>query len=155
MKALTFLSITTFLLSAQCFASDMPEPVKVYCFSADLEAGFKDKGAVYFCGQLNKRGTKKGSLSVVDSKDDAFITVNYLGRKSITKQGEATYFVGRYAWTPEQMQDGIRAVVAVGDFTKGFYAEGINDVPLSSVKDQIEAWIRDNRETIMKKAHEK
>lgn len=76
MKKLIVFLLVLFPLSFECFAED-PKPVKVYCFSEDLEAGFKDGTATYFCEQLAKRGKKKESITLVDL-DAAHAKVNFL-----------------------------------------------------------------------------
>lgn len=153
MKKLIVFLLVLFPLSFECFAED-PKPVKVYCFSEDLEAGFKDGTATYFCEQLAKRGKKKESITLVDL-DAAHAKVNFLGRESIDAKGETTYFLGGYAWTPDQAKQGARAVVQVADFTKGFYASGVNDAALLNLWEKVEIWIRENRETILEKASKK
>ena len=151
MKTLAFLlAIGIFGIA---FANDKDaELVKVYCFSADLEAGFSDDSAEYWCKELGKRGSKKKSLALVDSKEDANVLVQYLGTKETTTMGDATYLVGGYAWTPEQTKKGAKAVVAVGDFVKGFHGEGINWQGPGAIMRQIEEWVRENRDTILEKA---
>ncbi len=149
MKTLVF--ILAVAVSGIVFAEDV-ELVKVYCSSPDLEAGFKDRGASYFCKELGKLGEKKRSLAVTSERASADALVNYLGRQPVTRQGETAYHLGGYIWQPSQSADGIRAVVTVGEFQRGFFAEGINDVPLGSVKRQVEEWIRENRATILEKA---
>jgi hypothetical protein len=150
MKTLTFLLIIG--VSGMAFASESPEIVKVYCFSADLEAGFKDDSAAAWCRILSERGDKKKSIALTESKADAHVLVEYLGIEKIEAQGDATYLLGGYAWTPNQTKTGARAVITVGDFKKGFFASGINFQAPSGVIEQTESWIRENRETILQKA---
>jgi hypothetical protein len=129
--------------------------VKVYCFSDALEAGFKDNSAKYFCKELGKRGEKKQSLSIADERNNAHAVVQYLGKEEIIARGEASYIVGGYAWTPDQYKNGVRAILSVGDFSKGFYGEGVNDSAAFLVWKNIEKWIRENRATILEKASQK
>jgi hypothetical protein len=153
MKYLAFFSYLLFLPIVS-FADDNP-PVKVYCFSDDLEAGFQDKSTSYWCNELGKRGAKKKSLALVEDKDSADIRIQYLGTEEIRVQGETTYLLGGYAWTPEQFEKGARAVVTIADYNKGFHATGINFQGPGQVLRDIEKWIRENREVILQKAREK
>jgi len=133
---------------------DALEPVTVYCFSEDLEAGFKDETATAWCRILGERGEKKKSLAIVEDKQSAHVLVECLGVEKIEAAGETTYLVGGYAWTPDQTKTGARAVITVGDFKKGFFASGIGFRGPSSVINQTEEWIRENRATILEKAAE-
>jgi hypothetical protein len=152
MRFLAFLAALA--VSGIAFAEG-PDLVKVYCFSADLEAGFKDKPASYWCGELGKRGSKKKSIALTEDKNSADVSVQYLGTEEIRAQGEATYFLGGYAWTPEQFEKGARAVISIADYNKGFHATGINFQGPGQVLRDIESWIRENREVILQKAREK
>jgi len=139
--------------SGNLFAEE-PELVRVYCFSADLEAGFKDSGANYFCRELGKTGEKKGSVVLTKERALADALVEYLGKEAISTKGETTYLLGGYAWTPDQFKNGVRAVITIDDFSKGFYGEGVNDSAAHSVWTQVETWIRENRAAILEKANE-
>lgn len=155
MKVLTFLFAV--LLCVQCFGDEpdktnTPELVKVYCFSEDLEAGFNDDVAEYVCKELGKRGKKKKSLIVVGTREEADAVLQFLGTEHVSTKGEATYFLGGYAWTPDQLKTGARAVLSVGDYKKGFHAAGVNDQATSGVAWKTEEWIRENREAILEKA---
>jgi hypothetical protein len=152
MRFLAFL--TAFALSGIAFAEE-PEVVKVYCFSADLEAGFKDGGAEYFCKELRSRGEKKNAFILADNRGNAHVLVQYLGIEKIITQGETTHLVGGYAWTPDQTKNGARAIVGVGEFTKGFHREGTGGTPPYVLSKDIEKWIRENREVILQKANKK
>lgn len=146
--------ISSVLLAGAAMAADS-ELVDVYCFSDDLEAGFKDETAAYFCKQLGGHGEKKQTLRVVPSADDTHAQIHFLGQERFTEPGEATYLTGGYVWTPDQLKDGARALIVIGDFQKGFYGEGLNDSALVVLWKQIEEWIRENRETILEKAEQK
>ncbi len=150
----TAISFILLALSAFLLADDKkdPELVKVYCFSEDTEAGFEDKGATYFCKELVKRGKKKGSLEVIESMELAHVAVKYLGVETIPAADRTTFLMGGYAWTPAQYQNGARAVLSIGSFSKGFHGTGVNDVALASCWTQTEEWIRENRDTILEKA---
>jgi hypothetical protein len=154
MKTLAFLLAIG--ISGIALADDKSvEAVKVYCFSADLEEGFKDDHASYFCKELGKRGKKKKSFVLVNGKDSAHALVQYLGTEEITAIGETTYLVGSYAWTPQQTKSGAKAVVGIGEYTKGFQGTGLNDVALMNCWEKVENWIRANRDTILEKAKKK
>ena len=150
----TAISFLLLVLPAFLFADDKkdPELVKVYCFSGDTEAGFKDKTASYFCKRLGDRGRKKKSTLTVETRDTADVVVQFLGREFVSRPGDTTYLSGNYAWTPEQLEDGVRVTLAVGDFVKGFHTQGINDTPVVGAAYAIERWIRENRDTILDKA---
>jgi hypothetical protein len=152
MRFLAFL--LTIAISGIAFAED-PELVKVYCFSADLEAGFKDDSAIAWCRILGERGDKKKSLMLVESQSGANVLIEYLGIEKIQTSGEATYLLGGYAWTPDQTKNGARAVLSVADFKKGFFASGVNFQAPSGLIDKTEKWIRENREVILEKTRKK
>lgn len=151
--------ITLFIaiLCAPAFADESKELVKVYCTSEDLEAGFKDDSAEFFCRELGKRGEKKKSLALSDNRENAEVIVMYLGVEEITTKGETTHLMAGYAWTPDQAKNGARAVITIGGlggFTKGFHATGVNAAAPMGAMRLLENWIRENRETILKKASE-
>ena len=150
----TAISVILLALPAFLLADDKkdPELVKVYCFSEDLQVGFKDKTASYFCKELGNRGSKKKSLVLVDSEQAANVTVQFLGKERTSAPGETTFVSSGYAWTPDQLKDGARALLSIGDYEKGFYAEGLNDSTLMLLWNKTEEWLRDNRETILEKA---
>jgi len=130
------------------------ELVKVYCFSEDLEAGFKDETTAYWCKELSKRGEKKHSLVLVNDRSTANVEIKYLGTEEIKTRGEATYLLGGYAWTPDQFAKGARAIITIGEYSKGFHASGIGFQGPGQVLRDIEEWIRENRDTILQKAAE-
>jgi hypothetical protein len=153
MKVLTFLSIIH--LSIQCFAGDTPEPVKVYCFSDALEAGFKDAAGKTFCVQLGKQGEKKNSLTLVESRESADVIAHFVSAEEITERGEAIYFNYGIAWSPNQTKNRRTTVVKVGDFAKDFSGTGINASATYVLIKRVESWIRENRETILAKRQKK
>jgi len=131
------------------YAQDEPaERVKVYCFSADLEAGFKDEVASFFCSKFEE----DDDWLILTDKESAQVTVEFLGIQEITAPGNTTYLLGGYAWTPDQHKNGVRSVLSIGDFKKGFYGEGINAVAIQRNQAFVSVWIRDNREAILAKA---
>lgn len=142
------------LFLAMPAAPEDPPRIKVYCFSADLEAGFKDKYASYFCKRLGELGEKKGSLRLAEPEETP-VVIEFLERKTVETKGESTYIVGGFAWTPDELEHGVRAVLRIGEFAKGFHATGFQDQALNRLWSKIEEWIRENRETILKKAAEK
>jgi len=152
--------ITTFLIAfSLClpvFAADeKPELVKVYCFSADLQAGFKDDVAEYVCRELGKRGKKKKSLLLTKTRGAAHVVVEYLGTEHVSKPGETTYVTAGYAWTPDQLKTGAKAILSVDEFTKGFHAAGVGGQATSGIAWKMEEWIRENRDIILEKAKQK
>jgi len=149
------LTIAVIFAACGMVFAQKPEPIKVYCFSADLEAGFKDDSATAWCRIFGERAEKKKSIVLVDDKKDAHALVEYLGIEKIDTSGETTYFVGGYAWTPDETKTGARAIVTVGEFKKGFFASGTNFQAPSGVIDMAESWIRENREVILQKAKQK
>ena len=150
-----YLALLSYLFFLPALSADDPQPVKVYCFSADLEAGFRDDSATAWCRIFGERGKKKKSVILTDSKSEAHALVEYLGIEEIESTGETTYFVGGYAWTPDETKIGARAIVAIGDFKKGFFASGTNFQAPSGIIDMAEKWIRENREVILQKAKQK
>jgi hypothetical protein len=152
MRFITFL--LAIALSGTVLAGERPDPVKAYCFSEDIEAGFKDEKTEYWCKELGKRGGQKKSF-VLAEKAVADVAIQYLGTEEIRVQGEATYLLGGYAWTPDQFEKGARAVVTVADYNKGFHASGVGFQGPGQVLRDIEEWIRENREVILQKAREK
>ncbi|MHC4808676.1 MAG: hypothetical protein ACYTBX_20765 [Planctomycetota bacterium] len=152
MKFLAFL--LALAISGIAFAEE-PEPVKVYCFSADLEAGFKDGDALFYCKQLSKRGEKKNSLIIVDKRSGAQAIIEYMGVEQLTKRGEATYVNYGIAWTPNQDETREAAIVKIGEFAKAFSGSGINAQAAMELVRKTEKWIRENREVILQKAREK
>ncbi len=150
----TILSILlSLLVIAPVLADEKPvELVKVYCFSEALEAGFKDIDGNFYCYQLNKRGVKKKSLTVVDERPDAHVIAEFLGAEQFESRGEATYFNYGIAWTPSQNKNIEAAIIKVGDFSKAFSSEGINAGAAVALMLQTEEWIRENRETVLEKA---
>jgi hypothetical protein len=152
MKLIVFLF--SILLSFQCFADD-PEPVGVYCFSGALEAGFKDIDANFYCVQLGKRGEKKKSLAIVESRGEADLVTEFLGAEQFKSRGEATYLNYGIAFTPDLTKNREAAIISVGGFSKAFSSEGINASAAMGLVRQVEEWIRENRETILDKAKKK
>jgi hypothetical protein len=152
MKTLIFLLAVS--VSGIMFASESPAPVKAYCFSADLEAGFKDAVAEYVCRELGNRGKKKKSLSIV-GRDEAQVFIQFLGTEQVTVSGETTYLLGGYAWNPDQLRTGARTVISIGDYRKGFHAAGMGAQATAGVAWKTEEWIRENREVILQKARKK
>ena len=154
----TAISFILMALPAFLFADDKkdPELVKVYCFSDETEAGFKDFPAIFFCKELSKRGANKKSLVSVESRDEAHMITEHVSSEEVTTRGENTYVNSGLAWTPDGTTHVERARVNVGDFSKEFSAEGENNVqaPRSLVR-QVEEWIRENQETILEKAQAK
>jgi hypothetical protein len=136
-------------------ADEKPEPVKVYCFSETLEAGFKDGHALFFCTQLSKQGDKKKSLVLVDSKDSADVMAQFMNAEEFAERGEATYVGYGLAWTPSTNKNRRTAIIKVGDFIKPFSGEGINAQAAMSLVRNTEKWIRENRDTILEKANKK
>ena len=132
-----------------------PEPIKVYCFSADLEAGFKDGNALFYCKQLAKQGQKKKSLAIVEDKSTAHAIVEYMGVEQLTSRGEATYLNYGIAWTPNQDETREAAIIKVGEFAKDFSGSGINAQAAMELVRKTESWIRENREVILQKAKQK
>jgi hypothetical protein len=153
MKTVIFLLAVS--ISGTLFASESPAPVKVYCFSADLEAGFKDGDAFFYCKQLSKRGDKKDSLTIVEKRIDAQAIIEYMGVEELTTRGEATYVSYGIAWTPNQDETREVAIINVGDFAKAFSATGINAQAAMGLVRKTEEWIRENREVILEKARKK
>lgn len=131
------------------------EPVKVYCFSADLEAGFKDIDASCYCVELGKRGEKKKSLAIVDERADAQVIIEYLGAEAFSERGEATFVSYGMAWTPSQAKLKETAIVSVGDFSKSFSSKGVNAQAVLGLVHRSEEWIRENRDTVLEKAKNK
>lgn len=145
------LSVLICSLSSLLYADEPGDArVKVYCFSSDLEAGFKDEKASFFCKELGKDG--KEDLVLVENKKEAHASVQYLGSEQMRVPGETTHLIGGYAWTPDQLKNGVRTVLSIDDFTKGFHGEGIGAAGVYRVLGSIEAWIRDNKEAILAKA---
>ena len=153
MKAI--LSILLILVFVSPALADDVESVTAYCSSEALEAGFKDRPASFFCEELGKRGAKKKSFSITQTRESAGVVIQFLAKESISERGEATYLIGGYAWTPDQIKTGVRAVVSVGKFNKGFHGKGVNDAAYVDLRDQVESWIRENRATILEKASQK
>ena len=144
----TAISFLLLVLPAFLLADDKkdPELVKVYCFSEEIEAGFKDDFATYFCKELGKRGDKKSSLVLEKDRTTADVIVQFTSSEPATVQGTTTFASSGYAWTPERVKVGSRAVVTVGDFAKEFHTSK------GEPSWRVEEWIRNNRETILKKA---
>ena len=149
----TAISFILMALPAFLFADDNkdPELVKVYCFSEDLEAGFKDKVAHAFCREVTKNGKKKKSLVDAD-RESSHVVVQFLGSGKFVQRGETTFVSGGYAWTPDATVNNASAVAVVVDFAKRFSAEGTGFQAVGGVADQVEEWIRENRDTILEKA---
>jgi hypothetical protein len=154
MKTLVFLLAIS--ISGISLADDkVAELVKVYCFSADLQAGFKDGDALFYCKQLGKRGDKKKSLELVTDRDSAEVLAHYMGVEEYQERGEAAYLNYGIAWTPTQDKTRETAIIKVGTFAKAFSGSGINAQAAMSIVRQTEEWIRENRGTIMEKAKKK
>lgn len=150
MKMVAFVLL---LVPAIVLADDQPvRTVQIYCSSEDLDAGFKDKIASAFCKELGNQGKKKKSLTLADGPDNAQAVVRFLGSGTFTKRGETTYVTGGYAWTPDETAHNAAAVVQLDGFSKEFTAEGIGFQATGGVADQVEEWVRENRETILEKA---
>ncbi len=152
MKTLTFLLIIA--VSGIAFAAQ-PGLVKVYCFSEDSEAGFKDGHALFFCKQLEKQGGKKKSLVLVDSRDTAHMTAQFVSAEEFSERGEATFVNYGLAWTPSTSKNRRTAIIKVGDFAKALSGEGINAKAAMRLIRKTECWIRENRDTILQKANKK
>ena len=150
----TAISFLLLALPAFLFADDNkdPELVKVYCFSDETEAGFKDFPAIFFCKELSKRGANKKSLVSVESRDEAHVIAEFLSADEVTARGETTYVGSGMAWTPDTEINVRRARVIVGDFSKEFSGEGINASATWELIVRTEEWIRENRENILEKA---
>ena len=150
----TAISFLLMALPAFLLADDNkdPELVKVYCFSEDLEAGFKDDTAAFVCRELGKRGEKKKSLRLVESREEATVFLEFLGTEQSSKAGETTYFGGGYAWRPDQLVTGARTLLTLGGYQKGFHAAGVGAQSTAGVAAKTEKWIRENRDTILEKA---
>jgi hypothetical protein len=146
MKTLAFLAAIA--VSGIAFAEE-PELVKVYCFSADLEAGFKDKITTWFCEMLEKRGKKKGSLLLVD-KGNAEIAVEYLATDKKTTNSGTVLYSGGIAVAGQRTVSTSAINIVVGDFEKAFDGKHPSDSA-----NEIESWIRENRKTILQKARKK
>jgi hypothetical protein len=141
MKTLAFL--LAFAISGSIAFAEKPEPpVKVYCFSADLAAGFKDIDASCYCVELGKKGEKKKSLTITNVRETAQITIEYLGSEQFQARGEATYLNYGIAWTPSETKNREAVVLSVGRFSKAFSAEGINAQASGKLVRQTEEWIR-------------
>jgi hypothetical protein len=147
MKFLAFL--LALAISGIAFAEE-PEPVKVYCFSADLEAGFKDKLGSWFCETLEKRGRKKKSVTFAD-RQNADVIMEYIGMEKLgTKSDGTTLYSRGIAVSGEKNVNRCESKMTIGDyekiFTSGHHSDMVNT---------IESWIRENREVILQKAREK
>ncbi len=143
------------LLPLAAFAADGDELVKVYCFSDDLEAGFKDIPASAFCAELQKRGNKKSSLECVESRNIAHATVHFVGAETLRKRGEAIYINYGIAWNPAININRRTAIISVRGFSKEFIGEGVNASASATLIKKLEEWIRENKDTILKKAKDK
>jgi hypothetical protein len=146
MRFLAFL--TAFALSGIALAEE-PGLVKVYCFSADLEAGFKDKSASWFCEILQERGKKKKSLAFAE-KLDAAMLIEYVGLEKKKVKDGTTLYSGGIAVNPERVRTLAEVQIIIGEFSKTFSGEST-----PSTADTVESWIRENREVILQKAREK
>ena len=149
------ISFLLLVLPAFLLADDKkdPELVKVYCFSEQMEAGFEDVPAMSFCQHLNKRGTKKKSLTRVNVRDDdADVVIHFVEADTVTKRGESTFINYGLAWTPDETLNRRSVIVSVGSFAKPFSAEGVNAQATGRLVRKVEEWIRNNRENILEKA---
>ncbi|MHC4744565.1 MAG: hypothetical protein ACYS8Z_21840 [Planctomycetota bacterium] len=156
MKYLVFFSCLLFL-PAFSSADENTEPVKVYCFSADLEAGFTDEIAEEMCRAISKRGKKKKSLMLTDVAD-AQIVVEFIGITGESVVEEAGQKFVPYAgsvWEAEKKERTLAATLTVGDYTKQFIRSSTGEAVASGLGSEIEEWIRENREVILQKAREK
>ena len=150
------LSILLILLTiSPVLTDDGPEPVKVYCFSDAMEAGFKDIPASAFCAELAKRGNKKKSLIRVPERTEADAIAHFVDAEQFTEKGEAIFFSYGIAFAPNQTKNRRTAVLQVGGFAKGFSAEGVNAQASGMLVRQTEEWIRENRATILEKTSQK
>lgn len=152
MKSVVF--ILLMFLCFQCFA-DEPTPVKVYCFSDALKAGFKDIDGSFFCNRLTKIvGKKKGSIEPAP-ENGADVIIHHLGMEQLEQSGKAIYLSYGLLWSPTETVNYEAAILKVGDFAKEFRSSGINASSGIILVKQVESWIRENRETILKKTKQK
>jgi len=154
MKTLTFMVIIA--VSGIAFAGQ-PEPLKVYCFSMDIAAGFKDEVAEEMCRAIAKRGKKKKSVTLTDAADAQIIVqfIGVTGERVVAEAGQKFVPYAGSVWQAEKKERTLAAELTVGDYTKEFNRSSTGGAVASGLGSEIEEWIRENRDTILQKAQKK
>jgi hypothetical protein len=123
-----------------------PSRLSLFTYSRDSAAGFKDELLDAFRRELLKQ--VDSFTEVAYSRDEAQVSVQFLG------QGELTLELGdegdsvRYLWRYDEAAPRTWALVRVGGFVKEFSEEGRGARDLGRLAKSISDWIRDNSAAI-------
>lgn len=121
------------------------DPVKVYCYSIEGESGFIDEETEKWCKKLDKDGSKKSILTVVNSIEDSDVSVL---RQDTTSSVSNSTMTRRIPYTTLQVTESTgktytsHATITVGDFSKSFHGD---------IKAWIIDWVELNQAIILEK----
>jgi hypothetical protein len=126
-----------------------PAPLSLFTYSRDSAHGFKDELLDAFRRELAKH--VDSFTEVAYSRDQAHVSVQFLGQGDLTVElGDGDQPV-RYLWRLDENAPRTWALVRIGlpgQFSKEFSVEGRGARDLSRLAKAIADWIRDNSTAI-------